>query len=52
MEYSSVAHANGGTLPKAQGVRDFVVEHDFPQIGHKTMLLNANQFSTAASPIR
>ena len=35
----------GEVLPKAQAVRDFVVEHDFPQIGRKTMLLNANQIS-------
>ena len=34
-------------LPKAQAVRDFAVEHEFPSIGHKTMLLNARQISSA-----
>ncbi len=34
-------------LPKSQEVRDFVVEHDFPSIGRKTMLLNANQIIAA-----
>ncbi len=40
----------GEVLPKAQAVHDFVVEHEFPQIGHKTMLLNARQISTADQP--
>jgi two-component system CheB/CheR fusion protein len=40
----------GEVLPTARVVNDFVVEHDFPQIGHKTMLLNANQISTAEQP--
>ncbi len=40
----------GELLPAAQAVRDFVVEHEFPHIGRKTMLLNANQISTADQP--
>ena len=35
----------GEVLPKAQAVSDFVVEHEFPHIGRKTMLLNARQVS-------
>ncbi len=42
----------GEVLPKAQAVHDFVVEHEFPHIGHKTMLLNARQISTADQPDR
>jgi signal transduction histidine kinase len=30
-------------LPKSSQVEDFEVEHDFPSIGHKTMLLNARR---------
>ena len=40
----------GEVLPKLQAVQDFVVEHEFPHIGHKTMLLNARQISTADQP--
>ncbi len=40
----------GEVYPKSQDVRDFVVEHEFPVIGHKTMLLNARQISAADQP--
>jgi two-component system CheB/CheR fusion protein len=40
----------GEVFPKSQDVRDFVVEHEFPLIGRKTMLLNARQISTADQP--
>ncbi|MET0779208.1 MAG: PAS domain-containing protein [Candidatus Saccharimonadales bacterium] len=32
-------------LPKNSHFQNFVVEHDFPGIGHKTMLLNAHRIS-------
>jgi len=37
----------GDRLPTAGTVDDFVVEHDFPQIGHKIMLLNARHIVNA-----
>ena len=40
----------GEVFPKSQDVRDFVVEHEFPLIGRKTMLLNARQIRTADQP--
>jgi len=40
----------GDVFPKSQDVRDFVVEHEFPSIGRKTMLLNARQISAADQP--
>ncbi len=33
-------------LPKNTHFEDFKVEHDFPQIGHKIMILNARQVHT------
>ena len=30
-------------IPKNTSLQDFEVEHDFPEIGHKTMLLNARR---------
>ena len=47
MEHPPIAHAHGGASSQAQEVRDFVVEHDFPGIGRKAMLLNANQIIMA-----
>jgi two-component system CheB/CheR fusion protein len=40
----------GELAPTGQAVRDFVMEHNFPAIGHKTMLLNAQQIITAEQP--
>jgi chemotaxis protein methyltransferase CheR len=34
-------------LPKNTHFEDFKVEHDFPKIGHKIMILNARQIHTA-----
>ena len=36
----------GELLPQGKAVRDFVVEHEFPAIGRKTMSLNASEIST------
>ena len=35
----------GEVLPEKEALEDFQVEHDFPVIGRKTMLLNARQIS-------
>ena len=32
-------------LPKSTQFEDFRVEHDFPTIGHKVLLLNARQIA-------
>jgi two-component system CheB/CheR fusion protein len=40
----------GEVLPKSAKVDDFLVEHDFPRIGHKEMLLNAQRIGAEASP--
>ena len=51
MEHPSVARTHGRSpTPSCRTVQDFVVEHEFPHIGHKTMLLNARQISTADQP--
>ena len=36
-------------LPKNHSFKDFVVEHTFPAIGEKSMLLNASRFESATS---
>jgi PAS domain-containing protein len=36
-------------LPRNRSFQDFSVEHDFPTIGRKVMLLNAHRFESAAS---
>ena len=33
-------------LPKSTTIEDFEVEHDFPAIGHKTMLMNARRIQS------
>ncbi|HSD57849.1 MAG TPA: PAS domain-containing protein, partial [Methanotrichaceae archaeon] len=42
----------GEVLPKSARVEDFLVEHDFPKIGHKKMLLNAQRIGAEDSPKR
>src|SRR6185437_4526374 len=37
-------------LPKQQAVTNFELEHDFENIGHRTMLLNAQMLSQITSP--
>jgi two-component system CheB/CheR fusion protein len=37
-------------LPKSTRFEDFRVEHDFPTIGHKVLLLNARQIELGAEP--
>jgi two-component system CheB/CheR fusion protein len=39
-------------LPKSTRFEDFRVEHDFPTIGHKVLLLNARQIELGAEPAR
>jgi two-component system CheB/CheR fusion protein len=39
-------------LPKSTRFEDFRVEHDFPTIGHKVLLLNACQIVSGAEPAR
>jgi two-component system CheB/CheR fusion protein len=39
-------------LPKSARFEDFRVEHDFPTIGHKVLLLNARQIELGAEPAR
>ena len=38
------ADAAGGASPGRSSVHDFEVEHDFPAIGRRSMLLNARRF--------
>lgn len=40
----------GEVLPKSANVEDFLVDHDFPKIGHKRMLLNAQRIGAEDSP--
>src|SRR6266852_670985 len=35
----------GEVLPKSEAVRDFRVEHNFPELGHRIMLLGAREIS-------
>jgi PAS domain-containing protein len=39
-------------LPKSTRFEDFRVEHDFPTIGHKVLMLNARQIELGAEPAR
>ena len=39
-------------LPKSTRFDNFRVEHDFPAIGHKVLLLNARQIAAGAEPAR
>ena len=39
-------------LPLNQGFYDYVVEHDFPNIGHRRMLLNARRIVTVTGATR
>ena len=41
MEYSKAPRAFGGDLPKNTSFDNFEVEHDFPHLGKRIMLLNA-----------
>jgi two-component system CheB/CheR fusion protein len=39
-------------LSKDLPIHDFVVEHNFPDIGHRSMLLNARKFLQSPTPHR
>jgi signal transduction histidine kinase len=39
-------------IPRDGQVRDFAVEHDFPRLGRRTMLLNARRVAQAGGPGR
>ena len=52
MGYSQTAGTAGNILPKKATFDNYEVEHDFPTIGRRIMLLNARQIQRASGKER